>query len=174
MSARAGGVIRPGDADAELASRAARRIRDYLAAHLGTDPVRIRGELAGGDALIVPQAATVMFAQIRALLANGQGVQIIPDAAELTTQQAADFLTVSRPYLTACWRQARFLTVRSVPTAGSSSRIFMGTGGEMTWSDARPRTNSLGRVRSWGCTDRWPSSWSTTPTCSIPTRCETC
>jgi excisionase family DNA binding protein len=40
-----------------------------------------------------------MFAQILALLASGQGVQIIPDAAELTTQQAGDFLNVSRPYL---------------------------------------------------------------------------
>jgi excisionase family DNA binding protein len=99
MSANAGGVIRPGDADAELASRAARRIRDYLAAHPGSDPVRIRGELSGDDALVVPRAAAVMFAQILALLASGQGVQIIPDAAELTTQQAADFLNVSRPYL---------------------------------------------------------------------------
>ena len=96
MSAKVGGVIRPGDADAELASRAARRIRDYLAAHPGTDPVRIRGELAGDDGLVVPRAATVMFAQILALLASGQGAQIIP---ELTTQQAADFLNVSRPYL---------------------------------------------------------------------------
>ena len=99
MSVRAGGVIRPGDADAELASRAARRIRDYLAAHPGADPVSIKGELAGGDTLVVPRAATVMFAQILALLASGQGVQLIPDAAELTTQQAADFLNVSRPYL---------------------------------------------------------------------------
>ena len=99
MSAKAGGVIRPGDADAELASRAAHRIRDYLMAHPGTDPVRIRAELAGDDALVVPRAAAVMFAQILALLASGQGVQIIPDAAELTTQQAADFLNVSRPYL---------------------------------------------------------------------------
>ncbi len=99
VSARAGGAIRPGDADAELASRAARRIRDYLAAHPGTDPVRIRGELAGDDALVVPRAAAVVFAQMLALLATGQGVQIIPDSAELTTQQAADFLNVSRPYL---------------------------------------------------------------------------
>jgi excisionase family DNA binding protein len=98
MSAKVG-VIRPGDADAELASRAARRIRDYLAAHQGTDPVRIGGELAGDETLVVPRAATVMLAQILALLASGQGVQVIPDAAELTTQQAADFLNVSRPYL---------------------------------------------------------------------------
>jgi len=40
-----------------------------------------------------------MFAQIPALLASGQGAQIIPDAAELTTQQAADFLNLSRPFL---------------------------------------------------------------------------
>ena len=99
MPAKASGLIRPGDADAELASRAARRIRGYLAAHPDTDSVKITGELAGDDTLVIPRAATVMFAQILALLASGQGVQVIPDAAELTTQQAADFLNVSRPYL---------------------------------------------------------------------------
>jgi excisionase family DNA binding protein len=99
MPGRAGGTIRPGDADAELASRAARRIRDYLTMHPGDDPVRIQGELAGDDALVVPREAAVMFAQILAMLASGQGVQVMPDAAELTSQQAADFLNVSRPYL---------------------------------------------------------------------------
>lgn len=99
MPSKAGGMIRPGDADVELAGRAARRVRDYLTAHPGTNPVRIGGELAGDDTLVVPRAAMVTFAQILTLLASGQGAQIIPDAAELTTQQAADFLNVSRPYL---------------------------------------------------------------------------
>lgn len=104
MSDKANGVIRPGEADAKLTSRAARRIRDYLAAHPGTDPVTIRG-LAGDDSLVVPREAIVMFAQILALLAAGRGVQLIPDTAELTTQQAADFMNVSRPFLIGLLKQ---------------------------------------------------------------------
>jgi excisionase family DNA binding protein len=99
MPGRAAGAIRPGDADAEIALRAARRIGDYLTAHPGADPVRIQGELAGDDALVVPREAAVMLAQILGFLANGQGVTITPSNAMLTTQQAADFLNVSRPYL---------------------------------------------------------------------------
>jgi len=49
--------------------------------------------------LVVPRNAAVMLAQILAMLANGQGVQIMPDTVELTTQQAAEFLNVSRPHL---------------------------------------------------------------------------
>jgi excisionase family DNA binding protein len=99
MPGKAGGSIRPGDVDVELASRAARRTRDYLTSHPGVDPIKIQGELAGDEALVVPRNAAVMLAQILAMLANGQGVQIMPDTAELTTQQAADFLNLSRPYL---------------------------------------------------------------------------
>jgi excisionase family DNA binding protein len=40
-----------------------------------------------------------MLAQVLSMLADGQGVQIMPDRAMLTTQQAADALNVSRPYL---------------------------------------------------------------------------
>ena len=99
MTRQAIGQIRPGDVDPDVANRAARRIRDFLATHQGSGPLTLRGELAGDDALVVPREAAVLLAQILGLLANGQGVQIIPDNAELTTQQAADMLNVSRPYL---------------------------------------------------------------------------
>ena len=99
MTRQAIGQIRPGDVDPDVANRAARRIRDFLATHQGSGPLTLLGELAGDDALVVPREAAVMLAQILSLLANGQGVQIIPDNAELTTQQAADMLNVSRPYL---------------------------------------------------------------------------
>ncbi|WP_368862491.1 helix-turn-helix domain-containing protein [Frankia sp. Mgl5] len=87
------------DSGAELARRAARRISEYLTTHPGADQDTIRGELAGDDALVVPREATVLLARILLLLAQGESVNVTPDSAELTTQQAADFLNVSRPHL---------------------------------------------------------------------------
>lgn len=99
MPAQADGTTRHGDRDAELAQRAARRIGEYLTTHPGVDPVKFQGELTGDDALVVPREAAVLLAQILGYLANGEGVNVMPDSAELTTQQAAEFLNVSRPYL---------------------------------------------------------------------------
>lgn len=91
--------IRPGDVDAEVASRAARRIGEYLASNPEVEPIEVHGEIGDDEALVVPRAAAVMLAQVLGFLANGQGVQVMPDNAMLTTQQAADMLNVSRPYL---------------------------------------------------------------------------
>jgi excisionase family DNA binding protein len=99
MSSAAVGGIRPGDVDAEVADRAARRIRDYLASHPDDEAVTINVEVGDDDALVVPRPVAIMLAQVLALVANGQGVQIMPDRAMLTTQQAADTINVSRPYL---------------------------------------------------------------------------
>jgi excisionase family DNA binding protein len=118
----AAGAVRPGDADAEIALRAARRIGDYLTAHPGAGPVRIQGELAGDDALVVPRQAAVMLAQILGFLAKGQGVTVTPSNAMLTTQQAADFLNVSRPYL------IRLLEAGQIPfeRVGTHRRVAFG------------------------------------------------
>jgi excisionase family DNA binding protein len=99
MPSQAGGKVRQGDRDAELAQRAARRIGEYLTTHPGAGPVTINGELAGDDALVVPREAAVLLAQVLGYLASGEGVTVMPEPAELTTQQAAEFLNVSRPYL---------------------------------------------------------------------------
>ena len=93
-----GATRRESGGDAELALRAARRIGEYLTTHHGADPIKIQGELAGDDALVVPREAAVLLAKILGFLANGDGVSVIPDTAELTTQQAAEFLNVSRPH----------------------------------------------------------------------------
>jgi excisionase family DNA binding protein len=99
MPSKTIGSINPGDVDAEVAERAARRIRDYLTSHPDDDLLEVLGETGDDDALIIPRPTAIMFAQILDLLGQGQGVQIIPKEAELTTQQAADMLNVSRPYL---------------------------------------------------------------------------
>jgi excisionase family DNA binding protein len=99
MPSRTIGSINPGDVDVEIAERAARRIRDYLMSHPDDDLLEVLGETGEDDALIIPRATAIMFAQILDLLGQGRGVQIIPKEAELTTQQAAAMLNVSRPYL---------------------------------------------------------------------------
>jgi excisionase family DNA binding protein len=91
--------IDAGDVDAEIAERAARRIRDYLEGHPDDDLIEALGETGDEDALVIPRPTAIMFAQILDLLGRGSGVQIIPKEVELSTQQAASVLNVSRPYL---------------------------------------------------------------------------
>lgn len=90
--------IRPGEVDAEVALRAMRRITEFLQSNPETEAIGVISEV-GDDALVVPRAAAALLAQVLGFLANGQGVQLMPDNAMLTTQQAADALNVSRPYL---------------------------------------------------------------------------
>jgi hypothetical protein len=96
MSTGTAGAIAPGDVDRQVADRAARRIRDYLARHPQDGPISVRVETGDDDALIVPRPVAVMLAQVMQLLASGQGVQLMPERAMLTTQQAADMINVSR------------------------------------------------------------------------------
>lgn len=91
--------IEPGDVDAEIAGRTARRIRDYLTSHPDEDPLEIHIEVGNGEVLVIPRAGAAMLAQAFSIIEGGGGVALVPSDAQLTTQQAADMLNVSRPYL---------------------------------------------------------------------------
>jgi excisionase family DNA binding protein len=91
--------LRPEKIDAVLVERASRRIREFLAGHPGDAPIDVVAEIGDDEALVVPKEIAVMLAQVLSLLEQGTGVQIMPLNAMLTTQQAADTLNVSRPYL---------------------------------------------------------------------------
>jgi excisionase family DNA binding protein len=85
----------PAPADAELAAAALRGL-DVV---LGTEgAVRLQFGAQGGE-VEVPRAALAALARVLESFAHGEGVTVVPAYAELTTQQAADVLNVSRPFL---------------------------------------------------------------------------
>jgi excisionase family DNA binding protein len=91
--------IEPGAIDSEQAARAVQRIKTYLQRHPDEQTIKVQAELRGEDALVLPRQAVSLLAYVLSQAAAGRGVSVMPSHAELTTQQAADLLNVSRPYL---------------------------------------------------------------------------
>ncbi|MHB1564034.1 MAG: helix-turn-helix domain-containing protein [Leptospirillum sp.] len=54
---------------------------------------------SGGESIVLPEPLFELVQEVVEILAKGDAVSIVPVHKELTTQQAADLLNVSRPYL---------------------------------------------------------------------------
>ncbi|MBV9748409.1 MAG: helix-turn-helix domain-containing protein [Acetobacteraceae bacterium] len=87
----------PSEADMKAAQEASRA----LARLSGKGCVRVDAESdhEARQSFILPATAVRLLTDVLAYLAEGRTVLIMPEEAELTTQQAADMLNVSRPYL---------------------------------------------------------------------------
>ena len=90
-------VVTPTKADAALAKESGQK----LAVHLGqTGGLRL--ELKTGttsEELVLPPSALRLLVRVLAEMGQGNAVTLTPLRAELTSQQAADLLNVSRPHL---------------------------------------------------------------------------
>jgi excisionase family DNA binding protein len=89
--------VPPSKEDVELARVSGQRLAPL--ARLGR-PLTLRVRDAGEEqAIELPAGAVKLLMAILEDMASGQAVTIVPQNAELTTQQAADVLNVSRPFL---------------------------------------------------------------------------
>ncbi len=89
----------PSREESEQAQGAVRALSSILRKK-STRSIRVKPEGAKEDVSVtVPRQAFELFLDILAQMANGNAVSIVPVHAELTTQQAADMLNVSRPFL---------------------------------------------------------------------------
>ena len=73
-----------------------------LASYLGSShklALQVVADNRPGEVLAVPRGAIKLLSHILAEMAQGNAVTLIPIHAELTTQEAADILNVSRPYV---------------------------------------------------------------------------
>lgn len=86
----------PNTEDVRLARASAQELSALLAEMPYADRAQVR--LDGHD-LILPRQALALLRDVLSEMAQGNAVTIVPTHAELTTQEAANILNVSRPYL---------------------------------------------------------------------------
>ena len=86
-------------AEATLSQESSRILANHLQNNSPTQKLRIEDENGLEEVLEIPKSAYQLLIDILSQMAQGNAVTLIPIHAELTTQEAADLLNVSRPYL---------------------------------------------------------------------------
>jgi excisionase family DNA binding protein len=92
-------TMTPSEADTLLARESLQRLSHILGADKFDLTIHIQGDEQPGEDITLPMPAFRLLKDILAEMAKGHGVTLLPVRAELTTQQAADLLNVSRPFL---------------------------------------------------------------------------
>jgi excisionase family DNA binding protein len=99
MSVQIHETATPTKADARQAKESLQRISQLDTTGMSDMSFRVQNDDQLGAEIILPASALRLLKDILAEMAQGHAVALLPLQAELTTQQAADLLQVSRPYL---------------------------------------------------------------------------
>lgn len=90
-------TVTPSEHDSTLAKTSGRQIARLLGKTAGDLRVKIEGN--DTEIIELPHAALRLLQNILTQMAQGNAFTVIPVHAELTTQQAAEVLNVSRPFI---------------------------------------------------------------------------
>ncbi|WP_250450881.1 helix-turn-helix domain-containing protein [Caballeronia sp. ATUFL_M2_KS44] len=93
------GTSLPVEREVQLAVEGQRALAAYLSTGFDTQRIQIYDDKNEAHQVELPTSALRLLIDILAELADGNAVRIVPVHAELTTQEAADLLQVSRPHL---------------------------------------------------------------------------
>jgi excisionase family DNA binding protein len=88
----------PAEADSAVAEQSSRLLAAHLHPQNQTQRLKIVEEDGTEQEVVIPAAAFHLLVDILSQMAQGNAVRLIPIHAELTSQEAADMLNVSRPY----------------------------------------------------------------------------
>jgi excisionase family DNA binding protein len=97
----------PTEADARQARESLEQISRFRTFGMSDLSIRIPNNEKIGTEVILPASALRLLKGILAEMAQGHAVALLPVQAEVTTQQAADLLNVSRPYLISLLEQRK-------------------------------------------------------------------
>jgi excisionase family DNA binding protein len=89
----------PAEREVRAAALGQRALTAYLATQFETQCIQVFDERNEAHPVELPTTALRLLAEILAELARGNAVKVVPIHAELTTQEAADLLNVSRPHV---------------------------------------------------------------------------
>ena len=92
-------TVAPSEDDTRLAEESSRRLTRFLGKQRKGFRLRVQADDEPEETVAIPTSAFRLLNDILTEMAKGNAVTLIPVHAELTTQQAADILNVSRPFL---------------------------------------------------------------------------
>jgi len=119
MTTRTREPIVPTAQDAAIAREASRMLAPYVE-HLESLRFQMGEEKKVTQKLLLPATAIRLLLDLLTEMAAGNAITLIPVHAQLTTQQAADVLNVSRPFLVSLLEQGKIPHVK----VGTHRRIL--------------------------------------------------